>query len=128
MAVRKDVVEKHLSSLQYKTSKGVPYRVFGVTEDVYLHPSSILINRPPPKYLIFIEIVQTSRLYLKGLTIINPVWLSTLGNSMLCSFSKPVRNDEGTLMTIPKFGPEGWELPAIKASVVLDKEAKYANE
>ncbi len=114
--------------MQYKTSKGVPYRVLEVAEDAYLHPSSILINHPPPEYLTFNEIVQTSRVFLKGLTIINPVWLSTLGKGTLCTFSKPVKNNIGVLMTIPKFGPDGWELPAIKASIVLDKEISCINE
>lgn len=50
-----------------------------------------------------------------GLTITNPGWLSSLGKDTLCTFSKPVPNNVGTLMTIPRFGPQGWELPAIKA-------------
>ncbi|KAF8967048.1 P-loop containing nucleoside triphosphate hydrolase protein [Flammula alnicola] len=116
VAVRKDLVDKHQSSgTQYSTSKGVAYRALGVQEDVYIHPSSLLIAAPPPDYLVYHEIVRTSRAYLKGLTIINPAWLSSLGKDTLCTFSKPVPNNLGTLMTIPRFGPEGWELPAIKA-------------
>jgi ATP-dependent RNA helicase DHX37/DHR1 len=50
-----------------------------------------------------------------GLTIINSSWLPALAGDILCSLSKPIRNNLGILMTIPKFGHEGWELPAIKA-------------
>jgi ATP-dependent RNA helicase DHX37/DHR1 len=116
VAVRKDIVDKHqFSGTKYSTAKGVPYRALGIQEDVFIHPSSVIINTPPPDFLVFYEVVRSSRISLKGLTIINSSWLPTLAKDTLCSFSKPVRNNLGTLMTIPKFGPEGWELPAIKA-------------
>ena len=50
-----------------------------------------------------------------GLTIINPAWLSVLGKDVLCKFSKPIKNNVGEFMMIPRFGPDAWELPAIKA-------------
>jgi ATP-dependent RNA helicase DHX37/DHR1 len=50
-----------------------------------------------------------------GLTTINPAWLSVLGKDVLCKFSKPIKNNAGEFMTIPRFGPDSWELPAIKA-------------
>lgn len=50
-----------------------------------------------------------------GLTVINPAWLSSLGKSIMCTYSKPFKRTDGTLMVIPRFGPEGWELPAVKA-------------
>lgn len=118
VAIRSDLLEKRGSGTQYATSKGIAYRALGITEDAYLHPSSILVNSRPPDYLVFNDIVRTSRLFLKGITIINPNWLSVLGRDTLCSFSKPVKNDFGVMMTIPKFGPDGWELPAINANII----------
>ena len=53
------------------------------------------------------------------ITVINPAWLTSLGKGSLCRFSKPEKNSAGELMVIPHFGPEGWELPAVKASTVL---------
>ncbi|KDR82679.1 hypothetical protein GALMADRAFT_1347828 [Galerina marginata CBS 339.88] len=120
VAIRKELVNKHDSSgTQYSTSKNVPYRAIGIQEDVYIHPSSLVANATPPDYLVYHEVIRTSRVYLKGLTKINPSWLATLGKDTLCIFSKPVKNNVGNLMTIPRFGPEGWELPAIKAGVLL---------
>jgi ATP-dependent RNA helicase DHX37/DHR1 len=116
VAVRKDIVEKQKSGTRFTTSRGIPYRALGVSEDVYLHPSSILIDSPPPAYLVFNEIVRTSRVYLKGLTVVNPAWLSTLGKGTLCSFSKPMKNNLGIFMSVPMFGPDRWELPAIKVA------------
>ncbi|TFK40653.1 P-loop containing nucleoside triphosphate hydrolase protein [Crucibulum laeve] len=118
VAVRKDLVDRQESTgVQYATAKGVPYRAIGIADDVFIHPSSILANNSPPDYITFTEIVQTSRLYIKGLTIIDPAWLSSLGKTSLCTFSKPIKNNAGTLMVIPRFGPEGWELPAVKAEL-----------
>lgn len=54
----------------------------------------------------------------EGLTVVNPTWLSTLGRPSLCTFAKPTKNMAGVMMTIPRFGPDGWELPAIKAETL----------
>jgi ATP-dependent RNA helicase DHX37/DHR1 len=134
VAVRKDLVQKKAATgVQYSTTKGVPYRAMGVHEDVYIHPSSVLSQSSPPDYIVFTEIVRATKPWLKGLvpsqiqfecrlttlaglSLINPTWLSTLGKPTLCTFTKPAKNSAGVLMTIPKFGPDQWELPPIKAS------------
>ncbi|KAG6868632.1 hypothetical protein C0993_000222 [Termitomyces sp. T159_Od127] len=118
VAIRKDRLDPSSSSAQYATSKGIPYRALGITEDVFIHPSSILANTSPPEYVVFNEVVRTSRVWLKGLTVINPAWLSTLGKPSLCTFSKPTKNMAGVMMTIPRFGPDGWELPPVKADIL----------
>ena len=70
MAVRKDKVEQGdaSSGKQYTTSKGVPYRAMGIAEDVFVHPSSVLAGVNPPEYVVFLEIVRTSRVWIKGMT------------------------------------------------------------
>ncbi|GBE84926.1 Putative ATP-dependent RNA helicase [Sparassis crispa] len=114
IAVRKDVVEAVAASgAKYTTSKGVAYRALGISEDVFIHPSSVLASAPPPDYIVFLEVVRTSRIWLKGLTVVNAAWLSSLGRS-LCTYSKPVKAKDGQSMVIPHFGPGGWELPAIE--------------
>ncbi|GLB38537.1 putative helicase associated domain (HA2) Add an annotation [Lyophyllum shimeji] len=115
VAVRKDRIDPSSASAQYSTSKGIPYRALGISEDVFIHPSSVLANTSPPEYVVFNEVIRTSRVWLKGLTVINPAWLSTLGKPSLCTFSKPTKNMAGVMMTIPRFGPERWELPPVKA-------------
>jgi|ERR1700722_368339 len=72
VAVRKDRVDKASSTgVQSATSKGVLYRALGISEDVFIHPSSVLANRTPPEYIVFNEIVRSSRLWLKGMVSIN---------------------------------------------------------
>jgi len=114
VAIRKDRVEKTSSTgIQYATSRGVPYKALGISDDVFIHPSSVLVNSPPPEYIVFHEVVRTTRVWIKGLTIVNPVWLSALAKPPLCSFSKP-KNIKGVLMCTPHFGPDEWELPPVK--------------
>ncbi|TFK52557.1 P-loop containing nucleoside triphosphate hydrolase protein [Heliocybe sulcata] len=116
VAVRADIVAKDSSTgTKYATSAGVPYKAVGIAEDVFVHPSSILSHVSPPEYVVFQDIVQTSRVFIKGITVINPAWLANLGKHSLCTFSKPMKNSKGVLKVIPRFGPAGWELPAINA-------------
>ncbi|KAG1852016.1 P-loop containing nucleoside triphosphate hydrolase protein [Suillus tomentosus] len=115
VAVRKDLIQENSSGKQFSTTKGVPYAAVGVPGDVFIHPTSVLANRSPPDYLVFSEVVQTSRTWIKGLTVINPAWLSSLGKQSMCTFSKPSRNNAGVMMSIPRFGPDQWELPPVKA-------------
>ncbi|KAI0078278.1 P-loop containing nucleoside triphosphate hydrolase protein [Panus rudis PR-1116 ss-1] len=119
VAFRKDRVSQESTSAgkQFTTSRGVPYQAMGIAEDVYIHPSSVLANVAPPECVVFLEVVRTSRVYIKGVTVVNPAWLPTLGKA-LCTYSKPVMNKDGESMVIPRFGPHGWELPPIKASAV----------
>lgn len=67
VAVRKDGVSKeHSNGHQYTTSRGVPYQAMGIAEDVFIHPSSVLFNMPPPDFVVFTETVRTSRVWMKG--------------------------------------------------------------
>ncbi|KZT19476.1 P-loop containing nucleoside triphosphate hydrolase protein [Neolentinus lepideus HHB14362 ss-1] len=116
VAVRADIIANDSSmGKKYASSAGVIYRALGITEDVFIHPSSVLANRAPPEYVVFRDIVRTSQVFIKGVTVINPAWLANLGKHSLCTFSKPVKNSKGVLKVIPRFGPAGWELPAIDA-------------
>ena len=131
VAVRKDRVAKDTASgQQYSTSRGVPYRALGIDEDVFIHPSSVLASQPPPDFVVFLDVVRTTKIWIKGwhqipfttvfsdialgLTVVNGAWLASLGKSM-CTFSKPVKTREGKSVVIPHFGPGSWELPPVAA-------------
>lgn len=45
---------------------------------VYSHPSSVLYGLPQPQYLLFTEIIHTSQIYIRDLTVIKPEWLEEL--------------------------------------------------
>lgn len=113
VAVRKDIIETTSKGTRFSTSKNVPYRAMGIPEDLFIHPSSVIANQAPPDWIVFTEVIRTSRLWAKGITTINPAWLVSLGKSSLCTFSKPIRNSKGAMMVIPRFGPSNWELPPV---------------
>ena len=136
VAVRKDLVQNtSLSGSKFASCRGIPYRAVGISEDVFLHPSSVLFGSSPPEYIVFQDAVKANQLWLKGkacrfelrrywcssqirtgLTIVNPNWLAVLGKQTMCTFGKPMKNSAGVSMMIPHFGPENWELPAVKVA------------
>ena len=68
VAVRKDrITQTSTTGVQLATSKGVAYKALGIEEDVFIHPSSVLANGSPPEYVIFHEVVRTSRVWIKGI-------------------------------------------------------------
>lgn len=70
VAVRKDIVDKgSASGNKYATSRGVQYRAIGIAEDVFIHPSSVLTHNAPPEYVVYHEVVRTSRVWLKGISL-----------------------------------------------------------
>jgi ATP-dependent RNA helicase DHX37/DHR1 len=102
---------------------------------VFIHPSSALFHSSPPDFIVFTELVRTSRVWIKGITKVNGAWLAELGKSM-CSFSRPMEvpstgkgrsgpsatggsgggasGNERDVVVIPHFGALGVDLPAVK--------------
>jgi len=128
VAVRQDLYLKKPTT--FASTRNVPYRALGVPGEVYIHPSSALFHRSPPDFLVFSEIVQTSKAWMKGITKINGAWLPTLGKG-LCSFSRPVdvpgkvsaktlemqggkQGDVREVLVVPHFGALGVDLPPVK--------------
>jgi len=121
VAARKDLVDRRAATgTRLATSRGVPYRAVSIGEDVFIHPSSAIFEQSPPDWVVFHEVLRTSKVWLKGVTVIHPSWLPKLGPS-LCTFSKPLdlppsAKKMGSVIKIvtPRFGPHGWELPNMK--------------
>ncbi|KAH7102536.1 P-loop containing nucleoside triphosphate hydrolase protein [Auriculariales sp. MPI-PUGE-AT-0066] len=117
VAVRKDIVQVSAGT-KFSTSRNVPYRALNQSEDVFVHPTSVLAGASPPDFVQYESIVRTSKPFMKGLTVLHPAWLPTLGPSF-CTFSKPLQGSgpfkelgDDEEVVIPKFGL--WQLPAVK--------------
>lgn len=54
------------------------YRTVRGDLTVYPHPTSVLYTLPQPQYLLFTEIIHTSQLYIRDLTVVKPEWLEEL--------------------------------------------------
>lgn len=130
VAVRYDLYLKKPSA--FTSTRNVAYRALGVPEQVYIHPSSALFHRSPPDFIVFSEVVRTTKVWVKGVTKINGSWLPQLGKG-LCTFSRPVEmpaatsassagrvkkgkggEDEREVVVIPHFGALGVDLPPVK--------------
>lgn len=128
VAVLESLVAKKGSSSAHASTRGIPYRAIGVPEPVYIHQASALFHGSPPEYIVFTEIQRMSntKLYVKGVTKIQPAWLAVLGKDM-CTFSRPVETagmkakamsgssgSEREVIVVPHLGDLGVDLPPVK--------------
>ncbi|XP_062585377.1 probable ATP-dependent RNA helicase DHX37, partial [Saccostrea cucullata] len=61
-------------------------------EPVFIHPLSVL-HKQKPEYIVYQHIQETSKVYMKGITAIEPEWLPVFA-SYHCAFSKPLEDPE----------------------------------
>jgi ATP-dependent RNA helicase DHX37/DHR1 len=66
------------------------YHSTATDQDLYIHPSSCLFHARP-QWVVYRELVQTSKLYMKEVTEIEPTWIPVLARTF-CSFSKPLND------------------------------------
>jgi hypothetical protein len=89
VAIRKDLVETDSTGNKYATAKGVPYKALGISEDVFIHPGSILFDSAPPDFVVFQEVVRTSQVWVKGvfgrlLQLMRPLNISRSDQNQSC--------------------------------------------
>lgn len=53
---------------------------------LYIHPNSILTRRSP-EWVIYHQVVETTKTYMRDVTVINPTWLAELAPH----FYEPIR-------------------------------------
>ncbi|EPZ30997.1 P-loop containing nucleoside triphosphate hydrolase protein [Rozella allomycis CSF55] len=98
--------------------KAFKYQTLLSKEDALIHPSSCLFNESPPEFVVYEELVQTSHVYIKGLTAISESIIPIVARSQ-CTFSKPLdtpepfynsEKDKMICYVKPSFGTVLWEL------------------
>ncbi|KAG0343962.1 putative ATP-dependent RNA helicase DHR1 [Podila humilis] len=131
VAIRKDLlgsVEENYS----KKAKAVPYVTMWSKENVYIHPSSGLFGfsmDKAPAMVVYQDLQRTvkaveigskpSKIYLKGLTTVDPKWMATLANGtglIRASKDRIIKIDDKTQKSITDitYGPNYWPLPPIE--------------
>lgn len=68
IAVRKDIIDPSSGSAgaKFTSTRGVAYRAMGVDEDVFIHPSSVMFHSAPPEWVVWQDVVRTSKVWIKS--------------------------------------------------------------
>lgn len=97
------------------------YHANNMEEPVFLRQGSIL-KKTLPQYVIYQEIYETNKMYMRGITVIEPEWLVTYVPS-LCNLSEPLLEPEPKYNPSTDcvkctvngtFGTQGWTLPNVE--------------
>lgn len=97
------------------------YQANNMEEPVFLHQSSVL-KRTLPEFVVYQEIYETNKIYMRGVTAIEPEWLATYVPN-LCNLSEPLTEPEPyfdlnagkVYCTVSgTFGSQAWPLPSIQ--------------
>lgn len=92
------------------------YRTINMEQPVFLHSGSVL-KKTLPDFVIYQEIYETNKVYMRGVTAIEPEWLPTFV-PQLCNLSAPLldpepiyRNGKVYCTVNGTFGRQGFILP-----------------
>ncbi|KFO03858.1 putative ATP-dependent RNA helicase DHX37, partial [Balearica regulorum gibbericeps] len=97
------------------------YKTALLDDPVFIHPSSVLFKQLP-EFVVYQEIVETTKLYMKGVSAVEPEWIPAL-LPPYCYFGKPLENpppfycpDTGRIRCHRPsvFYRVSWQLPAVE--------------
>ncbi|OWK15311.1 DHX37 [Cervus elaphus hippelaphus] len=97
------------------------YKTPLLDEPVFIHPSSVLF-RELPDFVVYQEIVETTKMYMKGVSTVDMQWIPVLLPSY-CQFDKPLEEpppaycpEKGRILChrASVFYRVGWPLPAVQ--------------
>lgn len=60
-----------------KRQKGQTYKTLSASQEVFVHPSSALFHKPP-QFVIYHELIMTTKEYMRNMLLIEPEWLLEL--------------------------------------------------
>lgn len=108
-------IKKGLEKNKFKYA----YQSPEMEEPVFLHSNSVL-RKNPPEWLVYQEVYQTNKMYIRGATAIEPEWLPVYAEK-LCNLGLPMtepipprydpNNGKMYCRVEGTFGKQGWELP-----------------
>ncbi|XP_058897046.1 probable ATP-dependent RNA helicase DHX37 isoform X1 [Kogia breviceps] len=97
------------------------YKTSLLDDPVFIHPSSVLF-RELPEFVVYQEIVETTKMYMKGVSTVEVQWIPVLLPSY-CQFDKPLEEpppaycpEKGRMLChrASVFCRVGWPLPAVQ--------------
>ena len=76
--IRKCIVSGFFANAAYLHYTGV-YRTVRGDHELHIHPSSVLYTQSrPPQWVVFVEVLQTSKEFMRDITTVDPKWLYEL--------------------------------------------------
>ncbi|KAI4504513.1 hypothetical protein M0802_000063 [Mischocyttarus mexicanus] len=106
---------------QDKTKWKHAYKTAEMEDPVFMH-SSCVLRKTSPEWVIYQEVYETNKLYMRGVTAIEPEWLPKFAPT-LCTLSEPLMEpsprydiDSGKVLChiTGTFGRAGWQLPTME--------------
>ncbi|XP_074141870.1 putative ATP-dependent RNA helicase DHX37 isoform X2 [Sminthopsis crassicaudata] len=97
------------------------YKTPLLDEPVFIHPSSVLF-RELPEFVVYQEIVETTKMYMRGVSAVEATWIPVL-LPFYCHFEKPLEDpppaycpQKGRVVChrASSFYRVGWQLPAVQ--------------
>ncbi|GFY49079.1 ATP-dependent RNA helicase DHX8 [Trichonephila inaurata madagascariensis] len=103
------------------------YRTLVDSQVVYIHPSSALFNRQP-EWVVYHELIQTTKEYMREATVIDPKWMVEFAPAFY-KFANPTKLSKikKQLRLEPLHNkyeePNGWRISRVSQSAVIVEEA-----
>lgn len=89
-SVQKALMSGFFPNIAKLSKLGNSYTLLKKNQPVYLHPSSRLFSvKPPPKYVLYHELVLTSKEYMRNCMVINETWIDELAGHY---YQKQIQN------------------------------------
>ena len=127
--VARKVMPDEINEDQDKAKWKYAYKTLDMEDPVFMH-SSCVLRKTRPEWVVYQEVYETNKMYMRGVTAIEPEWLPKFAPS-LCQLGEPLTDpppwyDEGTGKVMCNIrgtvGRAGWELPVMQMEHPLSVE------
>lgn len=95
--IAKKILPEEVKEDEDKAKFKYAYQANNMEDPVFLHQGSVL-KKALPEFVVYQEIYETNKMYMRGVTAIEPEWLATYVPSM-CNLSEPLLSPE------PRYNP-----------------------
>lgn len=124
--VARKVMPDEVNEDQDKAKWKYAYKTKDMEDPVFMH-SSCVLRKTCPEWVVYQEIYETNKMYMRGVTAIEPEWLPKFAPS-LCHLGEPLTDppprydpETGRVMCsmAGTFGRAGWKLPVMDVEYPL---------
>ncbi|KZC11400.1 putative ATP-dependent RNA helicase kurz [Dufourea novaeangliae] len=127
--IARKVMPDEIGEDQDKTKWKYAYKTLDMEDPVFML-SSCVLRKSCPEWVVYQEIYETNKMYMRGVTVIEPEWLPKFAPS-LCQLGEPLTDppprydtETGKVMCTMRgtVGKAGWTLPLMNVEHPLSTE------